>query len=106
MLQPTFPIFDLGRFEAAAPAARTELGAEVDSICRTTGFLAVTGHGVPQAVIDAVWANAKAFFDLPSDEKLKSMAPYRGYPYGYLGPEYETLAKSRGVDTPPDLKES
>jgi isopenicillin N synthase-like dioxygenase len=106
MVEPAFPTVDLARFEAAVSAERTQLGAEVDSICRTTGFLAVTGHRVPQAVIDAAWSSAKAFFDLPSDEKLKSKAPYRGYPYGYFGPEYETLAKSRGVDTPPDLKES
>lgn len=29
-----------------------------------------------------------------------------GYPYGYLGPGAEALAKSKGTDTPPDLKES
>lgn len=101
-----FPVFDLSRFERAAASDKPALGAEVDRICRDTGFLAISGHGVPQAVIDAAWEAARAFFDLPAKEKDKSRAPYAGYPYGYLGPGAEALAKSKGVDTPPDLKES
>lgn len=106
MSTTSFPIFDLSRFEAADTAGKAVLGEEVDRICRETGFLAVAGHGVPQAVIDAAWSGAHAFFDLPPEEKLRSKAPYAGYPYGYLGPELEALAKSRGEETPPDLKES
>ena len=106
MSQPAFPTFDLARFEAAEGRERTRLGAEVDLICRSTGFLAITGHGVPQATIDALWSEAEAFFNLPPEQKGRSKAPYKGYPYGYLGPDSEALAKSRGVDSPPDLKES
>lgn len=106
MQASTFPVFDLGRFEKASPEEKKELGAEVDRICRTTGFLAVTNHGVPQDVIDAAWSKARAFFDLPLEEKERAKAPYKGYPYGYLGPELEALARSRNVDSPPDLKES
>jgi isopenicillin N synthase-like dioxygenase len=101
-----FPIFDLSRFEKAGMAERAVLGAEVDGICRSTGFLAVSGHGVPQPIIDAAWSAAHAFFDLPAEAKDKVRAPYAGYPYGYLGPGVEALAKSKGADTPPDLKES
>ncbi|RST85984.1 isopenicillin N synthase family oxygenase [Aquibium carbonis] len=101
-----FPIFDLSRFEKAGHDERVLLGAEVDDICRQTGFLAIRGHGVPQEVIDGAWFKARAFFDLPADEKQKARAPFAGYPYGYLGPESEALAKSKGQDTPPDLKES
>lgn len=101
-----FPVFDLGGFEAASPAERIRLGAEVDGICRATGFLAVRNHGVPEAVIGEAWSKAKAFFDLRPEEKQRAAAPYPGYPYGYLGPKLEALAKSKGVDTPPDLKES
>lgn len=105
MAQP-FPVFDLSRFERAASAERAELGALVDAICRQTGFLAVSGHGVPVPVIEDAWKKAAAFFDLPLEEKEKARAPYPGYPYGYLGPGAEALAKSKGQDTPPDLKES
>lgn len=106
MQASTFPVFDLGRFEKAGPEEKKALGAEVDRICRTTGFLAVTNHGVPQDVIDAAWSKARAFFDLAPEEKERAKAPYKGYPYGYLGPELEALARSRNVDSPPDLKES
>jgi isopenicillin N synthase-like dioxygenase len=101
-----FPVFDLSRFEQSAGSERASLGAEVDRICRQTGFLAISGHGVPQEVIDRAWNAARDFFDLPAEEKQKARAPYAGYPYGYLGPETEALAKSKGEDTPPDLKES
>jgi isopenicillin N synthase-like dioxygenase len=101
-----FPIFDLGRFEAAGLAERRGLAEDVDAICRSTGFLAIANHGVPKEVIGGVWSKARDFFDLSLEEKLRARAPYPGYPYGYLGPELEALAKSRNVDTPPDLKES
>jgi isopenicillin N synthase-like dioxygenase len=106
MTTTSFPVFDLSRFERASAGERIALGAEVDDICRSTGFLAISGHSVPQDIIDGVWSQAKAFFDLPPDEKEKVRAPFPGYPYGYLGPGVEALAKSRGQDTPPDLKES
>lgn len=102
----SFPVFDLGHFETADTAERARLGAEVDAICRATGFLAIANHGVQQSVIDDAWNKAAAFFALPPETKLKARAPYPGYPYGYLGPDSEALAKSKGVDTPPDLKES
>jgi isopenicillin N synthase-like dioxygenase len=105
-MSTSFPVFDLGRFERSAAAERRALAAEVDAICRNTGFLAVANHGVPQAIIDGVWSKARAFFDLPYEEKMRAKAPYVGYPYGYLGPELEALAKSRDVESPPDLKES
>jgi isopenicillin N synthase-like dioxygenase len=101
-----FPVFDLGAFEQADAATKRELGKQVDDICRATGFLAIRNHGVPQSVIDAVWAKARAFFDLTPEEKQNARAPYKGYPYGYIGPELEALARSRDVDSPPDLKES
>lgn len=101
-----FPVFSLNTFETATGAERKRLAAEVDNICRTTGFLAISDHGVPQDVIDAAWNKAKAFFDQPAELKQKARAPFPGYPYGYLGPGTEALAASRGVATPPDLKES
>jgi len=106
MSDAQFPIVDLGGFEKAGVAARRAQARKVDEICRNIGFLAIANHGVPRPVIDDVWSKAHAFFDLPMEEKRQAKAPYTGYPYGYLGPELETLARSRDVDTPPDLKES
>jgi len=106
MPTPDFPVFDLARFETASSEEKLALAAEVDAICRATGFLAIVGHGVSGAVIGAAWSKAQAFFDLPAEQKQRARAPYPGYPYGYLGPQLESLGKPRNVAAPPDLKES
>ena len=101
-----FARFDLGQFEAADPTARVDLARELDQICRDTGFLVLEGHGVDADVIANVWTAAKAFFAQSAALKQGVAPPYQGYPYGYLGPNAEALARSKGEDTPPDLKES
>lgn len=98
-------MFDLGAFEAARGVARAEKAAQLDGICRETGFLVLTGHGVPDAVIAAQWEAVRRFFALPPAEKAQ-VAVADGAPYGWLGPGTEALARSRGEETPPDLKES
>jgi isopenicillin N synthase-like dioxygenase len=102
----SFPVFDLAAFERSDDIGKRQMGREVDLICRASGFLAVQNHGIPDEVIAQVWQAAHDFFDLSPEEKDKVRAPYPGYPYGYLGPGAEALAKSKGVDSPPDLKES
>ncbi|MBX9455540.1 MAG: isopenicillin N synthase family oxygenase [Rhizobium sp.] len=102
----SFPVFDLAAFERSDDGGKRQMGREVDLICRASGFLAVRNHGVPDDVISRVWQAAHDFFDLSPEEKDKVRAPYPGYPYGYLGPGAEALARSKGVDSPPDLKES
>ncbi|MEJ6478375.1 MAG: 2-oxoglutarate and iron-dependent oxygenase domain-containing protein [Octadecabacter sp.] len=101
-----FATFDLAVFEGAEGTDRANAAAQVDRICRETGFLVLTGHGVPRDIIDNVWQAARSFFAQTAEVKQAVAAPYAGYPYGYLGPNSEALAKSKGVDTPPDLKES
>ena len=74
-MQTTFPVFDLDKFESSGTEEKRALGAEVDRICRDTGFLAVTNHGIPQAVIDAAWSKARAFFDLPPEQAFGPRNP-------------------------------
>ncbi len=97
---------DLAGHEALTGPARAESAARIDRLCRETGFLVLTGHGVLPETIAAVRAAAAAFFAQPPEAKAKVAAPYPGYPYGWIGPGREALAKSKGIDTPPDLKES
>jgi isopenicillin N synthase-like dioxygenase len=101
-----FPIFDLGKYACVSAQEKVALAANLDEICRSSGFLAVGNHGVPDEIIDEIWDATQAFFMLPSGQKQHARAPYEGYPYGYLGPGAEALAQSLGVKTPPDLKES
>lgn len=50
--------------------------------CESIGFMYVTGHGVPDALLDQVRKDVKAFFKLPLEEKKRWMITrdnYRGY---------------------------
>ena len=65
----------------------------------------MTGHGVPGAVIAGLIAQSYAFFDLPLAEKLAVRRPRPEQNRGYIPPGEERLARPRGDETPPDLKE-
>jgi len=106
-----FPVVNISAFTQPSAGndsadAKRAIARIVDEVCRQTGFLAISGHGVPSATIHAAWDAARAFFDLPVEKKLAVKMPYDGYPYGYSPLQAEALAKSKGMDTPPDLKES
>tara|TARA_Y100000739_G_scaffold81301_1_gene69240 strand:+ start:199 stop:1164 length:966 start_codon:yes stop_codon:yes gene_type:complete len=101
-----FPTLDIKKFFKSSKADRIKYGKEVDLICQETGFLIIKNHGVSSDVIKNLWNCAENFFSFEYEEKLKSKVPYKGYPYGYLGPGKEALAASKGIKTPPDLKES
>jgi isopenicillin N synthase-like dioxygenase len=91
------PVVDLAADDAP------EAVAEAAARC---GFLTIVGHGVAPHVSEAAWIQARAFFDLPAEEKMAVAMPRPGYPYGYSPLLGETLAASLGNGGPPDLKES
>lgn len=80
---------------------------EVGRACREIGFLTVVGHGVPEDLVAATAAAARAFFDLPDEEKrtLAEGDAVPGLP-AYRPLRSERLAASLGRATPGDLKES
>lgn len=98
--------FNLAEFEASSGEARAQAAGELDRICRETGFLVLTGHGVPDEVISGIWGAVHGFFAQNPEEKAKVAPQFEGAPYGWIGPLKEALAASQGVETPPDLKES
>ncbi len=101
-----FDSFDLTLFEQSDGTEREALAADLDRICRETGFLLLRNHGVSVQTVEAIIQAAQRFFDLPMADKQAVAPPEAGSPYGYLAPETEALAASKGVETPPDLKES
>ena len=98
--------FDLGAFEAAKGTARADHAAALDEMCRSSGFLVLTGHGVDDETISNMWVAVEGFFAQPVSVKSDAAPPFAGSPYGWIGPLKEALAASKGVETPPDLKES
>jgi isopenicillin N synthase-like dioxygenase len=102
-----FPVIDIAavRQPQVSAAVRLEIARRVASACEEIGFFAVTGHGVPSAVIADLVAQSYAFFDLPLAEKLAVRRPRPEQNRGYIAPGEERLARLRGDETPPDLKE-
>jgi len=101
-----FPKFNLRKFEGSEGILRQSLSTQLDSICRETGFLVLEGHGISTDIIDTQWRMVSEFFALPNAKKMEVSVPYSGYPYGWIRPNKEALAASKGEKTPPDLKES
>jgi isopenicillin N synthase-like dioxygenase len=106
------PIIDISPFFKGTPAERRSVADAVGAACETIGFLIVTGHGVPQDSIDAVYANTDTFFRLPAEEKMKIAGPegdtYTAYsplgdPYGQAGsdgPNLREVFHASKFDTP------
>jgi isopenicillin N synthase-like dioxygenase len=64
----------------------------------------ISGHEVSEALIEQMRSVCKAYFDLPTDEKLLLKMPADRY-RGYSALAGEALASSLDNPTPPDLKE-
>lgn len=67
MTAPTIPTLDWSRF--ATGADRAGFAADLGRACRETGFFLLTNHGIPQPLIDGVFAQGDAFFARPAAEK-------------------------------------
>ena len=97
----TLPTIDLGAHDAA-----TRIG----EACATVGFFQVIGHAVPDDVIGSAWAHARAFFDLPLDERMSAAQVHPDDAYGYQPVAFESLNRSMaataGDAAPPDLKQT
>ncbi len=78
-----FPILDLADHVAGRPGARDRLARELRDALEHIGFLLVVNHGVPQAMIDDIFAEAARFHVLPLEQKLK-LRMARGSGIGYL----------------------
>jgi isopenicillin N synthase-like dioxygenase len=83
---PAISIAGLGR-----DAAATErFVAEIGRACESAGFFYVVDHGVRHDAIDAIFAAARAFFDLPQGLRdaldVHRSPNFRGYvPMGFKG---------------------
>jgi isopenicillin N synthase-like dioxygenase len=102
----TFGTVNVGEFFLGDADTKARIAREVDEICIRTGFLAVTGHGVSPELIEELWSTAREFFarDAAAKQAYRASRVGTGFQYTLMGAE--ALARSKGVETPPDLKES
>ncbi|GAA4525663.1 isopenicillin N synthase family dioxygenase [Amycolatopsis samaneae] len=98
------PLVDLAPWFTGTPAGRASVAAEIDRALRESGFLLVTGHGVPEELRARTRELARRFFALPEDVKRRYAVTVGGR--GWLPPGAEANGYAEGTETPPDLKES
>ena len=99
------PVIDLAPFRAGDAAGRGQVVDQLARAAEQIGFFAITGHGVPNATMDALYAHAHEFFALPLQEKQRVAPPTPDYARGYKAIGFEALAAGNALATPPDLKE-
>ncbi len=82
-LTRTIPLVDLSTFVEGDASQRQAFVDQLGKAFHEIGFVGVTGHGVPQQLINDFYHAAKAFFALPEQQKrsyeLSGMAGQRGY---------------------------
>ena len=100
------PSVDMTAFLRGSDYERNKIGRLVDDICREIGFLKIVNHNIDEKMIDKMWLSVESFFSLPIEYKNKYRPDDKNSPRGYFPIKSETLSKSKGVDTPPDLKEA
>ena len=99
------PLLDIGPYLAGAPGARAALAYAIELTCRDTGFLVIANHGIDQSLIDATFAAAAAFFDLPVKRKLALKVGDLNIGYLPYGAQIVRTSKVH-VNTQPNLSES
>jgi isopenicillin N synthase-like dioxygenase len=78
------PVIDLAPLDGDPGAALNDVVAALQHACRNVGFFYVRNHGVPKATVEQAYQQARAFFALPDDIKMRvhcSRSPVivRGY---------------------------
>ncbi len=99
------PVIDLTPARLGGAAERRPAAAAIDRACRDIGFFAITGHGVPDALVTRLRRAAHEFFERPMGEKLAYRHPVPGTNRGYHPVGGETLSEANDASAPPDLKE-
>ncbi len=104
------PVIDLAPFFSGDEAARRAVARDIGAACEAVGFLYIVNHGVPQGLIDGVFAETRRFYAQPFAERMRTAATlehWRGYvpskleaEGGTVGGAIETFRLQ--LDLPPD----
>ncbi len=96
----SIPVIDFGLFLSGDQAQRREVAAQIGDACRTSGFFYLKNHGIAPHSFERVYEQARRYFALPQDEKMKLYIGTLGRMRGY-SPMLEEKLSKKG-----DLKES
>lgn len=92
------PLIDVSALGSAEAPARLAVARAIGAACRETGFFAITGHGVPQRVVDDAFAAAHDVFALPAQVKRELAIDVHGHNRGYVGLGVEALDEKAARD--------
>ncbi|HVW16406.1 MAG TPA: 2-oxoglutarate and iron-dependent oxygenase domain-containing protein [Mucilaginibacter sp.] len=95
------PRLDLNTYVNGTPEQRKQFSDDIGSAFNDTGFVTITNHSLSKELIDNLYTQVKALFNLPEDIKLKYEKAELAGQRGYTSKGRET-AKGFKV---PDLKE-
>jgi isopenicillin N synthase-like dioxygenase len=96
------PVIDLAPLLGGTSAGAQTVAGAIGAAARDIGFFAVANHGIPAALVDALFAASRTFFAAPA--ALKESVPIERSPhyFGYARYASEALDPQR----PGDAKES
>jgi isopenicillin N synthase-like dioxygenase len=99
--QTILPVINIAGLSSPNFSDRLAVAAELRAACLHNGFFYISNHGVNEALVADVFAEAAAFFDLPIEEKTKVDKSRSKANRGYEPLQGQTLEPG----APPDLKE-
>ena len=90
------PIIDLAPLREDSAAGYQQVAQEIDRAYSTVGFAYLVNHGVPQQLIDSLFAASSDFHTLPQEEKMQIEVNefHRGFiPINTSTPRTSSIAK-------------
>lgn len=73
--QPALSIIDLSKFTRSDPKRCLQIGQQMVQVCHDIGFCYLSGHGIPEPVIDEAFEWTKKFHDMPIEVKERLKPP-------------------------------
>jgi isopenicillin N synthase-like dioxygenase len=101
----TIPIIDVGPCFAGAPGALEATAAALRETLETVGFFVMVNHGVPPALIEQTFAEARRFHAQPMERKLALRMNEHNNGYMSLG-RYAVWTSEVNTNDKPDLNEA
>ena len=99
------PVIDLGPYLAARQGAFGATARELGQALEDVGFFVIVNHGVPQALIDRTFAEARRFHAQPMEAKLALRMNEHNNGYMMLG-RYAVWTSDVNANDKPDLNEA
>ena len=100
------PVVDVSPFLEGRADDKRAVARSIAQACEESGFFCITGHGIDEALIARTRQAAQDFFDQPVDRKRTILRAEDRVGCGYYPLADRSLAKTLGVQAPPDLQEA